>query len=176
MSTLDEIRARWEAATPLGWPWDDDTVYLASQHPPKVHAIAHAPEDIATLLAEVERLNDLERRDAFRVAFLEGRERIAELEAQVERLTDGPDVSLATGRPHPAVLKLRETRRQRDEALGQAQRVTALVDAAEERSPIGVAHDRLHPDEPASVLIPTRDLRAALAPVAPDAEPGESRD
>lgn len=47
---IEAIRARWEKATPLGWPWDDDTVYLASQDPRKVHAIANAPEDIAYLL------------------------------------------------------------------------------------------------------------------------------
>jgi hypothetical protein len=76
-------------------------------------------DDVAWLLAEVERLDELERRDAFRVAFIEGRERIAALEAEVERLTDGPEFSATTRRPHPAVMKLRETRRRRDEALAR---------------------------------------------------------
>lgn len=54
------------------------------------------------------------------------------------------------------------------EALG---RIEALIDAAEKRSPIGAAYDRAHPDETAAVLIPVRDLRAALDPVVSEESP-----
>lgn len=50
---LDAIRARWEAATPLPWR----------------SMIAHAPEDVARLLEEVDRLG--------KVAAAERRHRVA---------------------------------------------------------------------------------------------------
>lgn len=50
-----------------------------------------------------------------------------------------------------------------DDADAKVERVLALIEGAERRSPIGAEHDRKHPDEPASVLVPTRDIRAALS-------------
>ena len=38
----------------------------------------------------------------------------------------------------------------------------SLVIAAEERSPLGAKYEEFHPDEPAALLIPVRDVRAAL--------------
>lgn len=47
----------------------------------------------------------------------------------VERLTDGPEASLTTGRPHPAVLKLRKVRAERDEARTEVERRGRVLDA-----------------------------------------------
>jgi hypothetical protein len=62
---LNAIKARWSAATPYGWPWDADTLYLATGHMPKVQAIAHAPEDIAALIKALEeavtRIDEIEK-------------------------------------------------------------------------------------------------------------------
>lgn len=55
---IEAIRARWKAANRLGWPWDDDTLSLGTSDEPKVKAIAHAPEDVAWLLAEVKEARD----------------------------------------------------------------------------------------------------------------------
>ena len=41
-------------------------------------------------------------------------------------------------------------------------RVEALVTACEERSPLGLDFERRHPEVTPSLLIPARDLRAAL--------------
>lgn len=45
---LNAIKARWAAATPYGWPWDDTTTALATYDMPKVQAIAHAPERLVS--------------------------------------------------------------------------------------------------------------------------------
>jgi hypothetical protein len=50
---LAEIRARLDAATPGEWPFGEMVRHLL---PPDADLIAHAPADIAWLLAEVERL------------------------------------------------------------------------------------------------------------------------
>lgn len=69
---LQEIRARVAAATPGPWHWDEDNdpwlwggpgVFVLSSedeisvpNPNDYALIAHAPQDLADLLAEVERL------------------------------------------------------------------------------------------------------------------------
>ena len=50
-----------------------------------------------------------------------------------------------------------------EKAEAKVARVEALANAAEKRSPSGIAHDLAHLDEPAAVVIPVRDLRATLA-------------
>lgn len=78
MGRLDEIRARLEAATPGPWetfgfevngvksrlnkvkPARDNHsfTHISLSHDEDAEFIAHAPEDIAYLLAEIERLTD----------------------------------------------------------------------------------------------------------------------
>lgn len=50
--------------------------------------------------------------------------------------------------------------------------IEALIDATEAKSPVGTEHDRAHPELAASVLIPTRDLRATLEGTT-DSEPAQ---
>jgi hypothetical protein len=77
MSRLDEIRARLAAATPSEWSSNDGFVVRMSSREGNAYfevgtradasLIAHAPDDLAHLLAEVERLTG-ERDEARNVA------------------------------------------------------------------------------------------------------------
>lgn len=114
--TLDEIKAREQAATPGPWYtdgwalWDDDLNEFVELHDtdPDAQFLAHARTDIPALLAEVERLTkeyndqDNAHHDLF-MAFCEQKKQIATLKKALELMY--ADMEETAGIPVPDVEK-----------------------------------------------------------------------